>query len=208
MGYNGGLWNGEGITSSTAANDPTHLTALGVILNTNGTASQAWYSTFDGASVTSTDVLIKYTYYGDTNLDGVIDGSDYSRIDNGYLTHLTGWASGDFNYDGVVNGSDYTLIDNAFNMQGASLAASIASPQAVATAQIAAPKISRTNESAPAHAKLNVRSGKSGERTRNPAFAPNIFSTGTPINFANGFEDSVEVSMQKKDVLDALNFAR
>ena len=26
--------------------------------------------------------------------------------------------NGDFNYDGVINGDDYTLIDNAFNTQG------------------------------------------------------------------------------------------
>ena len=75
-------------------------------------------------------MLIKYTYYGDANLDGKVNASDYSLIDNGYLNHLTGWFNGDFNYDGVVNGSDYTLIDNAFNMQGALLAA-------VATTQIA-----------------------------------------------------------------------
>jgi hypothetical protein len=70
---------------------------------------------------------VKYTYYGDTNLDGVVDGSDYSRIDNGYLSNgaLTGWFNGDFNYDGVINGSDYTLIDNAFNTQGAQLAAEV-----------------------------------------------------------------------------------
>ena len=28
------------------------------------------------------DVLVKYTYYGDANLDGKVDGSDYSRIDS------------------------------------------------------------------------------------------------------------------------------
>jgi hypothetical protein len=28
---------------------------------------------------------------------------------------MTGWAYGDFNYDGVVDGSDYSLIDNTFN---------------------------------------------------------------------------------------------
>jgi hypothetical protein len=58
-------------------------------------------------------------------------------VDNGYLQHLTGWYNGDFNYDGVVDGSDYTLIDNAFNTQGSSLATEIASPSAVATSQIA-----------------------------------------------------------------------
>jgi hypothetical protein len=72
----------------------------------------------------SLPVLVKYTYYGDANLDGKVDGSDYSRIDNAALNHLTGWSNGDFNYDGVIDGSDYTLIDNAFNRQGAALGSS------------------------------------------------------------------------------------
>jgi hypothetical protein len=82
---------------------------------------------FDGISPASADVLVKYTYYGDTNLDGKVDGSDYAKIDYAYAhPALTGWANGDFNYDGVVDGSDYALIDNAFNSQGAVLTASIA----------------------------------------------------------------------------------
>jgi len=44
-------------------------------------------------------------------------------------TPLTGWYNGDFNYDGVVNGDDYTLIDNAFNSQnGVSFAGVSAGP--------------------------------------------------------------------------------
>ena len=76
---------------------------------------------FDGINPNPTDILVRYTYYGDANLDGQVDGSDYSLIDNGYLNHLTGWYNGDFNYDGVVDGSDYTLIDNTYNMQGGGL---------------------------------------------------------------------------------------
>ena len=53
---------------------------------------------------------------------------------------LTGWFNGDFNYDGVINGSDYTLIDNAFNTQGAQLAAQIASPTAEIAAISAVPE--------------------------------------------------------------------
>ena len=120
LGLNSGSWTGNGITSASAAADTSAPVGRGcVILNTNSTGSQLYGSgtmlgTFDGANPSANDVLIKYTYYGDTNLDGHVDGSDYSRIDNGSLNKLTGWANGDFNYDGVVNGSDYTLIDNAF----------------------------------------------------------------------------------------------
>ena len=139
-GCNLGNWQGSGgILSSAAAADTTHLTALGVIQNsTNGSPTgTALYTSFDGQPVLDSDVLVKFTYYGDTNLDGKVDGSDYSRIDNGYLTHTTGWYNGDFNYDGVVNGSDYTLIDNAFNSQGTQLTSQIADPTASITAQLA-----------------------------------------------------------------------
>jgi hypothetical protein len=115
QGYNNGAWNGAGgIVSTAAAADTSHLTALGVIQNDNGTGT-ALYSTFEGQPASDSDILLRYTYYGDTKLNGSVDGSDYSRIDNGYLNHLTGWFNGDFNYDGVVDGSDYTLIDNAYN---------------------------------------------------------------------------------------------
>jgi MYXO-CTERM domain-containing protein len=148
-GYNSGAWNGSaGIISPLAAGDTTHLTAVGIAINDNGQGtstplygpSGTIASAFDGAVPSDGDILVKYTYFGDTNLDGKIDASDYSRIDSGYLNNLTGWANGDFNYDGVVNGSDYTLIDNAFNSQGASLTATIAAPDATTTAQIAVPE--------------------------------------------------------------------
>jgi autotransporter-associated beta strand protein len=142
-GYAAGTWQGTGgITSSMAAADTTHLTALGVMINDTGANSgnssgTALVTSMDGSPTSDGDILVKYTYFGDANLSGSVDGSDYSLIDNGYLNHLTGWYNGDFNYDGVVNGSDYTLIDNAYNTQGASLAASIAGASAIATAQIA-----------------------------------------------------------------------
>jgi hypothetical protein len=117
-GYAGGYWNGKGIISSVAA---------GQVLTTLGAIQPAAATTFDGESVGTSDVIVKYTYYGDATLNGKVDGSDYSRIDNGALNHLTGWYNGDFNNDGVINGSDYTLIDNAYNTQAGPLS-EIASP--------------------------------------------------------------------------------
>jgi autotransporter-associated beta strand protein len=135
-GYGSGSWNGtSGIASTAASADSTHLTAIGVIQNSaNGNASgTALYTTFGGIHAVDTDVLVKYTYYGDATLSGTVNGTDYSRIDTAYLnnlmpgkTALTGWFNGDFNYDGSVNGSDYTLMDNAFNTQGAGLTSEVA----------------------------------------------------------------------------------
>ncbi len=133
-GYNGGSWTGVGgIMSSTA--QTTGNTALGVVLNNDG-ADNPLLNTFDGQSVAVSDVLVKYTYFGDANLDGVVNGSDYTLIDNGFNNGLAGWRNGDFNYDGVVNGDDYTLIDNAFNTQGAALSGFGGASVGTATAEI------------------------------------------------------------------------
>ncbi len=110
------------------------LGAIGSIENagqygTGGSIS----TTFGGVTPGPSDVLVRETYVGDSNLDGQVNSVDYTAIDYGYLSHLTGWVNGDFNGDGVINGSDYTLIDNAFNTQGTQLspAAQIASPNSV-----------------------------------------------------------------------------
>jgi hypothetical protein len=153
-GYNlpgGGKWNGTSITSFSAASDTTHLTALAVVQN-NQSGAPLFTAThlFDGVVPNPGDVLVKYTNVGDANLDGKVDGSDYSLIDAGYAADKaysaahpggtaypsTGWFNGDFNYDGVVDGSDYALIDNTFNNQRtaypsaqvASVAAALAAP--------------------------------------------------------------------------------
>ena len=135
-----GNWSSGGLVSSWAAADTTHLTSIGVIQNNQG--GSALYSStalFDGYAPQAGDVLVKDTYFGDANLDGKVDASDYSRIDNAFVSNgaLTGWFNGDFNYDGVVNGSDYTLIDNAFNTQGQALSSS--EIFANSTAEIASP---------------------------------------------------------------------
>jgi hypothetical protein len=120
-GFNGGPWNGEGIFSSKAAANP--LMSLGVILNDDGSnkggVGNPVYPTFDGQTALATDILVKYTYFGDANLDGQVNGTDYSLIDASYHGSATGWSNGNFNYDTAIDGSDYSLIDNAFNTQAA-----------------------------------------------------------------------------------------
>jgi hypothetical protein len=151
-----GLWTGTGITSSLAAANPT-LTAVGMIYNDNGSGTPLKTS-FEGQTVSDGDVLVKYTYDGDANLDGTVNGSDYALIDNAYnedqaylAAHpsgtppLTGWQNGDFNYDGQINGDDYALIDNAFNMEGSvTFAGTSAGPAEMIagdTEQVASPAV-------------------------------------------------------------------
>ena len=153
-GYNGGTWTGPGITSSTAAADVNHLTAVGVILNNDGHGNPLYgndspLGNFGGYAPSLNDVLVRYTYYGDANLDGKVDGSDYSLTDTGYLSQHTGWYNGDFNYSKTIDGSDYTLMDNAFNRQNASLSFALAAPLSmVADASVAKTSIGSKGQKA------------------------------------------------------------
>ena len=85
------------------------------------------YTTFGGVTVAKNDVLVKYTYYGDTDLDGKITAGDYTNIDLAFAHQQTfgnqsGWANGDFDYDGKITAADYSLIDTAFAAQTTVLA--------------------------------------------------------------------------------------
>jgi hypothetical protein len=136
-GFNSGsgYWNGHGINSATAAGDTTHLTTVGMM-------QPAVATTYNGQSLGTADVAVKYTYYGDANLDGTVDGADYQQIDNGFGMGLTGWQNGDFNYDGVVDGSDFSLIDNTFNQitaTGASPLAILAGPALASASAVPEP---------------------------------------------------------------------
>jgi len=122
-----GYWDGFGITSSTAAG--ATLTAVGVIDNTD--PSVGGKTTFMGQTVPdATSILARYTWWGDANLDGVVNSNDYDRIDTNWLLYGNGqgtppggfrWSVGDFNYDGLINSNDYDLIDRAWLLQGSPL---------------------------------------------------------------------------------------
>jgi hypothetical protein len=117
---NAGTWTGLGVTSSSARDNPTHNTTLGVMLGADYTSISGG-AVFHGSTIGTGDVLVKYTYYGDANFSGTVNFDDYVRTDVGFNTHLTGWSNGDFNGSGAVDFDDYVLIDIAFNTQGAPL---------------------------------------------------------------------------------------
>jgi hypothetical protein len=98
--YDKGSWDLPGIgTSSVVAGSP--LYTLGYADN-----SLLGDSTFDGQSVNANSVLVKYTYAGDANLDGVVNATDLGMM----KANGSSWMQGDFNYDGIVNGDDYSLF--------------------------------------------------------------------------------------------------
>lgn len=124
------LWRGNGITSSAAANNAKGITGLAAIRNINATGGTI-YRMFDEQPVDADSVIVKYTYNGDTDLNGKIDANDYFQIDNGFLQHLTGYRNGDFDYDGVIDADDYFLIDNAFVNQSGVFGGDVESAAAV-----------------------------------------------------------------------------
>lgn len=114
--YNFGGWNGtSGIFSTTAKNNPTPNTTLGTLRGSEYIPVSG--STFDGETILTNYVLIKYTYFGDVDFNGQVDGSDYNTIDFGFLSGRTGWANGDVNYSSQIDGTDYNSIDFAFLTQ-------------------------------------------------------------------------------------------
>ncbi|HWP40095.1 MAG TPA: hypothetical protein VNL70_04160 [Tepidisphaeraceae bacterium] len=104
------------------------LYALGVLWNSDaqfGGPGDPFYTSFAGETLTGAEVLVKFTYFGDADLSGAIDATDYSLIDNGYVNALAGWVNGDFDYSGAIDATDYAVIDNAYVNQSGPLAESM-----------------------------------------------------------------------------------
>jgi len=79
-------------------------------------------STLDSAPVVAGDTIVRRSYLGDANMDGVISAADYLALDLGYLFGLSGWSHGDFLQNGTVGVGDFAAIDNAFKNQSGSVA--------------------------------------------------------------------------------------
>ena len=99
-------WSGTGITSSEAnydANFSIGARAVGFMDNNN------WGdSSFDGVALADfNQVMIKFTYYGDVNCDGIFDSQDVNQLIGGrsHIAGATGWENCDLDYDGVTSTS-------------------------------------------------------------------------------------------------------
>ncbi|MGH7176159.1 MAG: choice-of-anchor Q domain-containing protein [Tepidisphaeraceae bacterium] len=115
---NFGAWDGPGITSTSARDNPLQNTTLGAMEASDYLNYYGAGTPFAGQTLDSTAVLVKYTYYGDADFSGTVTLDDYSLIDGGYLLNLTGWLNGDFDgTGGKPDLDDYSLIDGAFLTQ-------------------------------------------------------------------------------------------
>jgi len=93
-----------------------------------GNLTDTQTAVFAGQTVHGADVLVKYTYDGDANLDGKINVDDYGKIDFNIALGSNGWINGDFNYDGKINVDDYGIIDFNVGIQGPPVSSASTSP--------------------------------------------------------------------------------
>jgi hypothetical protein len=128
-GFNAGAWDGKGLTSTQAATGVlAGQVGLGVIENflfdddgVPETPDVPFVTSFAGESLIGGEILVKFTWYGDANLDGQVDFLDYAFTDTGAAGGGSGWLFGDFNYDATIDFIDYAFIDTGaagFNVHG------------------------------------------------------------------------------------------
>jgi autotransporter-associated beta strand protein len=122
-----GVYNYDGTAGITsAAAQASHLnTALGLRDNgfNLGLGSIPVMTSVDGVPVDLSSVVVKYTYYGDLDLNGKVNVDDYnlfayyiSPSHNPGPTYTT-WMTGDLNYDGLINVNDYNLFTYGYSHQ-------------------------------------------------------------------------------------------
>jgi hypothetical protein len=122
--YDGGTWMGPGITSSDAQANSVNY---GV-----GYADSA--DPGNPADLPTDTIEIRYTLLGDANLDGKVNGADFTLMAANFNDSVTaGWDKGDFNNDGAVNGSDFVLLADNFNQFASQSAVDAADLQALET---------------------------------------------------------------------------
>jgi T5SS/PEP-CTERM-associated repeat protein len=109
-GYATAAWNGAGINSSTAATDPDIDTGLTMIDN-----AIFGYTDFSGQTVNADSILLKYTYYGDIDVNGQVDADDLTIFANNFgRTTGAGQIDGDIDFDNDVDADDLTVFANNF----------------------------------------------------------------------------------------------
>ena len=102
--YASNTWTGRGITSSLLPNGGPNVRAIGVT-----EASAFFINSLLGEPVDSTSVLVRYTFAGDVNLDGLVDITDLGALATIWQENGT-WGQGDMNYSGFIDITDLGLL--------------------------------------------------------------------------------------------------
>jgi hypothetical protein len=118
-GYNSGNWNGPGIMSTAASTQD----AIGGSLK----YGIGWADGKDkiATSISSGTIELKYTLLGDANLDGTVNGSDFSLLAANFGLGVTNWDQGNFLFTSSVNGSDFSALAANFGQGDSGADASV-----------------------------------------------------------------------------------
>ena len=114
-GYNGGNWNGPGIDTTSPTGNKYAI----------GYADSA--DPENPAGLPSGTIEIKYTLYGDANLDGVVNSVDFGILAANFGQSGKVWDEGDFTYSGVVNSVDFGLLAANFGQSTSGAAVNLSS---------------------------------------------------------------------------------
>jgi hypothetical protein len=118
--YHAGAWDRGGIRSQNAASFDPSATSLGVITGAQFLSSHP-STAFDGVTVSNSSsfLIVKFTYFGDLDLDGDVDSADSSLRNTSPYNQ---WYVGDTDYDGDVDGTDllrWSAGNSSYNVHGA-----------------------------------------------------------------------------------------
>src|SRR6202453_1842045 len=117
------------------------------------------------STLSNCQVELRHTLLGDANLDGTLNGSDFSILAANFGLGVTNWDQGNFLYGSSVNGSDFSALAANFG-QGDSGAATTVSPADIAALDafaaangLSAPVIGPAAVPEPASAALAITAG-------------------------------------------------
>ncbi len=102
---------------STAGQNLGGITVLALF--DNALAGVSEWPPGSGQTLDANAVVGKYTYFGDTNMDGQVTAQDYTAVDANIGTTVNpgvAWFYGDTNFDGNITAQDYTGIDASFGL--------------------------------------------------------------------------------------------
>jgi hypothetical protein len=108
-GHAGGSWTGTGIRSSGASQRALGYAEASNFLGASG-------GVFGDVFADSTSVIIRYTRYGDADLNGTVNSDDFNLFATNFGLSGRQWFQGDFNYNSVVNSDDFNLFATNFGL--------------------------------------------------------------------------------------------
>jgi hypothetical protein len=108
-GHNNGTWTGNGIYSPFAGANP--LFSIGWL-----DTAAAGATTFVGANVDASSILIRFTLSGDTDLDGTVGFADLLSLAQNYgMSGSAIWHQGDTDYNGAIDFADLLTMAQNYN---------------------------------------------------------------------------------------------